>query len=75
MGFIDSFNRGLNDDNSYEIAGAAVTCTHCGGIDFDQSEAQLNTMGLTFLNLDWANRSATIFICMNCGHIEWFLGR
>lgn len=73
MGIIDSFKRGLNDDHSYEIAGEMLVCPHCGGIDFEQSEAQLNTAGLTLLGLDWANRNASIFVCMNCGRIEWFL--
>jgi len=33
----------------------------------------LNTVGLTFLELDWANRSGSLLICVKCGHIEWFL--
>ncbi len=28
---------------------------------------------MTFLNLDWANRNATLLICTSCSHIEWFL--
>jgi hypothetical protein len=32
-----------------------------------------NTAGLTFLNLDWANRSAATLTCTACGRIEWFL--
>ena len=73
MGFISSFKRGLSGDYSYEIAGEPVVCPHCGSRDFEKSDAQLNTVGLTFLGLDWANRSATILICKNCGRIEWFL--
>ena len=73
MGFFSSFNKALNDDYSAEVAGRQVTCSHCGCTEFEQSHAQLNTAGLTFLDLDWANRSATIYICKNCGHIEWFL--
>jgi len=33
----------------------------------------LNTVGLTFLELDWANRSGSLLICVKCSHIEWFL--
>lgn len=73
MGFFESFNRGLKGDYSYEIAGRAVTCSHCGGQDFEKSNAQLNTIGLTFLNLDFLNRSATVLVCKGCGHLEWFL--
>ena len=35
--------------------------------------ALLNTAGLTFMNLDWANRRAATLTCTACGHIEWFL--
>ncbi len=73
MGFFSSFKREMDENWSYDIAGRQVTCSHCGGTEFDRSEAQLNTAGLTFLDLDWANRSAAIFICKRCGHIEWFL--
>ena len=31
------------------------------------------TAGLTFFNLDWANRSAATLTCTSCGRIEWFL--
>jgi predicted nucleic-acid-binding Zn-ribbon protein len=75
MGFFKSFNDALNgsDDNTFVIAGRQLLCSHCGNNTFQQGNAQLNTAGLTFLNLDWANRSAITFICENCGHIEWFL--
>lgn len=73
MGFFESFNHGLRGDCSYEIAGRTVTCSHCGGQDFEKSDAQLNTAGLTFLGLDWANRRATVLACKGCGHLEWFL--
>ena len=74
MGFMDSFRRGLEGDDTYEVAGIQVVCPHCSGSTFEQSSAQLNTAGLTFLDLDWANRSASVLICKTCGHIEWFLG-
>lgn len=54
-------------------AAPAMRCHHCGGGDFDRREAQLNTAGMTFLNLDWANRSAACFVCRACGFIHWFL--
>ncbi len=73
MGFFESFDRDMRGYYSYEIAGRAVTCSHCGGQDFEKSDAQLNTAGLTFLDLDWANRSATVLTCKGCGHLEWFL--
>lgn len=57
----------------YEVAGRPVRCPHCGGEEFLEGRAQLNTAGLTFLNLDWANRSAATLACTGCGRLEWFL--
>ena len=73
MGFFSNFKRGLRDDWKFEVAGKPVTCTHCGHDEFEHSEAMLNTWGLTLLDLEWANPSATVLICKNCGHLEWFL--
>lgn len=72
MGFISNFRRGLNDDWEFEVAGVQVTCSHCGGTEFERSDALLDTAGTSFIGLDWANHSATVLICRNCGHIEWF---
>lgn len=73
MGFMDEFNGGLSGDCRYEIAGLYVTCSHCGGDEFDERSAQLNTAAASFLNLDWANASARVLVCRSCGHLEWFL--
>jgi predicted nucleic-acid-binding Zn-ribbon protein len=73
MGLLEAFNRGLSGDDSYEIAGIQVECAHCGGNAFDERSAQLNTAGATFVGLDWANKNATVLVCQNCGHLEWFL--
>lgn len=59
--------------NSYQLQGRAIVCTHCGHNQFDQATALLNTPGMTFFGLDWANRSATLLSCKQCGRIEWFL--
>ena len=55
------------------INGKPLACPHCKSASFDQRSAQLNTAGLTFLNLDWMNKSATVFRCQDCGRLEWFL--
>jgi len=55
------------------VGGRPLTCGHCGSVDFEEREAQLNTAMATFFNVDWANRTATCFVCLRCGHIEWFL--
>lgn len=56
----------------YSVGGQSVLCGHCRCDHFVEGHAQLNTAGMTFLNLDWANRSAAILSCTACGHIEWF---
>lgn len=74
-GFIQSIRQGYEgrDSGRYAIAGQAVTCSHCGGDRFDTGSALLNTRGLTFLGIDFANRGAALLICTQCTHVEWFL--
>ena len=57
----------------YTVGGKVVSCAHCSGDRFVEGRAQLNTAGMTFMNLDWANRSAATLACTSCGRIEWFL--
>ena len=57
----------------YKIKGKVLTCSHCNGSNFEKSAAQLNTSFLTFLDLDWLNKSSDIYICTDCGRIEWFV--
>jgi len=59
--------------DQFTVAGKVVRCRHCGDDHFVEGRAQLNTAGLSFLNLDWANRSAATLTCTGCGLIEWFL--
>ena len=76
MGFISEYKKAVNGEpagDEYLIADRQLVCPHCGNTRFEQGEAMLNTAGLTFLKLDWANRSATIFECTACGRIEWFV--
>lgn len=71
----ESFAAGVEGSDSYVRAENPVICSHCGGQRFEKSTALLNSRGLTFLDLDWANAEADIFICKKCGHIEWFVER
>ncbi len=57
----------------YAAAGREVACPHCGFAEFAEGSAQLNTSGMTFVGLDWANKSATTLACTNCGLVQWFL--
>jgi len=57
----------------YSIADKEVVCPHCGHDEFIVGRAQLHTAGLTFLGLEWANRSANTLLCGVCGRIEWYM--
>lgn len=72
MGFFSNFKRGLEDNWTFEVAGRQVVCSHCGGTEFERSEALLDSAGMSFIGFEWAGRSATVLICKRCGHIEWF---
>jgi predicted nucleic-acid-binding Zn-ribbon protein len=56
------------------VKGILLKCPVCGNTSFWTRSAQLNTAVASFFSLDWANRSATCFVCSNCTHISWFLG-
>jgi hypothetical protein len=53
----------------------AVACPHCRDDRFEAREILLNTRGLTFLKLDWLNRSATALVCARCGCVQLFAVR
>jgi hypothetical protein len=77
--FFSALKRGYQamgdtpDGERYTVAGRAVSCVHCANDRFVEGRAQLNTAGMSFVNLDWANRSAATLTCTACGRIEWFL--
>ena len=58
---------------AYAQQGQRIRCPQCGNDQFEEGSAQLNTAGMSFLNLDWADRSATILACTQCSRIEWYL--
>lgn len=55
------------------IKGNQLKCRICNNTNFYKRRAQLNTAVLSFFDLDWANKSATCYVCSNCANIEWFL--
>ncbi len=57
-----------------EIKGHELRCPVCSNTYFWTRQAQLNTAVATFFSLDWANKSASCFVCSECTHISWFLG-
>jgi len=56
----------------YSINDRPLKCPHCGGEDFADGKALLNTAGAELFGLAWANRSATTLLCGECGNIQWF---
>jgi hypothetical protein len=65
--------RGSQAAEEVHIGTVKLRCNVCGHDLFWQRRAQLNTAVATFLNFDWANRSATCFVCDRCGYVHWFL--
>lgn len=59
----------------FSAGGRRVVCSHCGGTQFAEGTAKLNTTFMTFVGLDWADQSAATLACTSCGHIQWFLKR
>lgn len=77
--FLDSLMRSIgaarnhsDDSRRYVVIERVVQCAHCAGEYFVEGRVLLNTAGMTFLKLDWANAEATTLICAECGRIEWF---
>ena len=54
--------------------GEVLACVVCRGREFDRREIKLNTTGLSFMGLDWANKSADGAICRACGFVHSFVG-
>lgn len=50
-----------------------VACPVCGHTRFWTRRSLMNTPGLTFFDLDWANRTARNLVWEDCGHVLWFL--
>jgi DNA-directed RNA polymerase subunit RPC12/RpoP len=65
------FKEGMQP-RGFSVAGRPVRCPHCGESKFAPGSALLNSRGRTAFNLDWADPSAAILICAECGRIEWF---
>ncbi|MGD9995071.1 MAG: hypothetical protein AB7S69_17360 [Salinivirgaceae bacterium] len=63
------------EPQTVEVAGNTLKCPVCANNLFWTRRAQLNSAVASFFNLDWANRSATCFVCSYCTHISWFLGK
>ncbi|WP_121258815.1 zinc ribbon domain-containing protein [Nocardioides ferulae] len=56
------------------VSGRRLACLVCGAGAFARREVKMNTTGMSFLGLDWANRSAVAAVCRTCGYVHTFLG-
>ena len=57
------------------IKGNKLECPICHHDKFWTRETLMNTPGMTFFGLDWANKAAKNYICDSCGYVNWFLER
>jgi len=55
------------------VAGHELRCPVCAHDRFWKRKTLMNTPGLTFFGMEWANRQAENFVCDRCGHVLWFL--
>jgi hypothetical protein len=53
---------------------APLLCLACRGQLFSEREIKLNTSGMEFFGLEWANRSGTALICDRCSFVYTFAG-
>ena len=78
MGIWEGLKRGTkalirgDGPGTFVAGGQKVTCPHCKSDAFFEGRALLNTFGMTFLHLDWANKEATTLMCDHCGLVQWF---
>ncbi|MBW4888324.1 hypothetical protein KXQ82_01295 [Mucilaginibacter sp. HMF5004] len=61
------------EPKNYEIDGKQLICTFCGTDTFYTRQEQLHSPGLTILNMEWADKTATCFVCGSCGYMHWFM--
>jgi hypothetical protein len=56
------------------INGQVFRCLVCQGGLFNTRSIKLNTAGMEFLDLGWANRTSLGVICDNCSYVHEFVG-
>ncbi len=55
------------------VGGWDLECPICGHREFWKRKTLMNTPGLTFFGVEWANRQADNYVCDACGHVLWFV--
>lgn len=61
-----------NEPQNVMIGKNELICPVCGNKYFFQRFTKLNTGGMSFIGLDWANKSAKNYFCSECGYMYWF---
>jgi len=56
------------------VGSNALRCLVCGGGEFWNREVKINTTGMEFLGMEWANSSALGLVCTGCGYVHEFVG-
>lgn len=56
-----------------KLAGTILECPVCKNDEFWTQKTLMNTPGLTFNGFEWANKSATNFVCSRRGNVLCFL--
>ncbi len=59
----------------FELFGKQLVCPMCENDTFYTRETLMNTAGMAFFNLEFANKAADNYICDKCGYIYWFMQR
>jgi DNA-directed RNA polymerase subunit RPC12/RpoP len=58
---------------SRTIKGKSLKCPVCGHKEFWKRRTLMNTPGMTFFGVEWANKQADNLVCDSCGYIFWFM--
>ncbi|RKY21464.1 MAG: hypothetical protein DRQ55_04275 [Planctomycetota bacterium] len=64
---------GRKQAEQVRVVGVDLHCEICKHERFFSRDAQLNTAVMSFFDMDWANKTATCFVCERCGYVHWFL--
>lgn len=58
---------------TWSIDGKSLICPICANETFWKRQTLMNTPGMTFFGIEWANRQAVNYVCNRCGYVFWFL--
>lgn len=74
MSLLSKKNQNITKHKYYNIAieGKKLICPFCQNDTFDIRDVQLNTPSSAFAGVQVIDQTASVLLCGNCGHIEWF---